>query len=149
MARAFSIVELLIVAAIIGILAAIVLPTISGQTMEAKEAAARDNLRILRSAIELYAAQHRGVAPGYAGDDPQAGASEATFRQQMVTDDGYLRSLPENPFNGLDTIYVIGNSESLPPAATGTYGWIYKPSVQTIRLDWPGSTPDGVPYYDL
>ena len=67
MAKAFSIAELVIVAAIIGILAALAVPTLHSHSMEAKEAAARENLQLLRGAIELYAARHAGVPPGYRG----------------------------------------------------------------------------------
>ena len=67
MRRGFSLVEILIVVAILGILAAIVLPEFQAHTQQAKEAAAKDNLRILRQQIELYAAQHNGLAPGYIG----------------------------------------------------------------------------------
>ncbi|RKY11715.1 MAG: hypothetical protein DRP65_03460, partial [Planctomycetota bacterium] len=50
MKKAFSLVELLIVVAILGILAAIVVPEFQTYTQQAKEAAAKDNLRILRNA---------------------------------------------------------------------------------------------------
>ena len=61
----FTLVELMIVVAILGVLAAIVLPEFAGHIQQAKESAAKDNLRILREAIERYAADHNGVPPGY------------------------------------------------------------------------------------
>ena len=63
MKRAFSIAELMIVLAVLGILAAIVVPHFRSYTTQAKEAVAKDHLRLLRSAIELYAVQHHGVPP--------------------------------------------------------------------------------------
>ncbi len=66
---AFTLVEILIVVAILGILAAIVLPTFQDHVQQARESAAKDNLRILRNAIEVYAAQHNDVPPGYPNDD--------------------------------------------------------------------------------
>lgn len=72
MKKAFTLVEILIVVAILGILAAIVLPQFQSHTQQAKESAAKDNLRILRNAIELYAAQHDGVPPGYPNGDTTA-----------------------------------------------------------------------------
>ena len=69
MKKAFTLVEILIVVTILGILAAIALPTFQGHIIQAKEAAAKDNLRILRNAIELYAAQHNDMPPGYINGD--------------------------------------------------------------------------------
>lgn len=148
MKQAFSIVELIIVVAILGILAAIVLPQFQSHATQAKEAAAKDNLRVLRSAIELYAAKHSGVAPGYKDNDPSTAPSSDYFRQQTVLDSHYFVKMPQNPFNKLDTIKMIGNAEALPAEATGNFGWIYQPATETIRLDWPGVDKDGMRYYD-
>lgn len=60
----FTLVELLIVVIILAILAAIVIPQFSSSTVDAKESALDNNLNALRSAIELYKAQHNGAYPG-------------------------------------------------------------------------------------
>jgi prepilin-type N-terminal cleavage/methylation domain-containing protein len=60
----FTLVELLIVVIILAVLAAIVVPQFSASTTDAKEAALDANLARIRSAIELYAAQHGGSYPG-------------------------------------------------------------------------------------
>lgn len=139
----------MIVACIIGILAALVVPFVQGQATDAKTAAAKDNLRILRSTIELYAANHSGVPPGYEGDSRSGTLDETFFRNQTVVDESYMRRVPQNPFNNLDSILMIGNGKTFPSEATGDYGWIYQPSTQTIRLDWPGTDEEGVRYFDL
>jgi len=146
MKKAFSITELVIVVAILGIMAAIVLPYFRGEATEAKEAAAKDNLRILRGAINLYAARHGGVAPGYTDGTPGGDLDPDCFVEQTVVEDECLRRMPANPFNNLETILMIGNGDALPAAATGQYGWIYQASTKTVRLDWPGADADGVPY---
>jgi type IV pilus assembly protein PilA len=148
MRKAFSIAELVIIVAIIGILAALVVPYFRNQTTQAKESAARYDLRVLRGAIELYATRHEGVAPGYALDDPSGAVGEAIFRQQTLAEDGSLRRMPVNPFNEFDTMLILGNDEVLPAQATGTYGWIYQPATKIIRLDWPGTDDGGVRYFD-
>jgi general secretion pathway protein G len=62
--RGFTLVELLIVVIILAILAAIVIPQFSSSTVDAQEAALDSNLNGIRSAIELYRAQHNGAYPG-------------------------------------------------------------------------------------
>jgi len=148
MKRAFSIVELMIVVAVLGILAAIVVPHFRSHTTQAKEAVAKDHLRMLRSAIELYPARHGGVPPGYKDNDPQTIPSSVYFQQQVILQGNYLRKMPKNAFNKLDTMNVLGNSETFPAEATGDYGWIYQPATKTIRLDWAGTDKYGIRYYD-
>ncbi|HSV27825.1 MAG TPA: prepilin-type N-terminal cleavage/methylation domain-containing protein [Sedimentisphaerales bacterium] len=163
-ARAFSLVELLIIVAIIGILAAVVMPTVVTHSRRAKEAAARENLQILRSAIELYAAQHNGIPPGYFGGDVTTTPNQLVFMLQMLRstdirgflgDTGdpafpygpYLTSIPVNPLNGLRSIRMVDNTEPFPEPA-GKHGFIYQPATKTIRLDTPGNDLQGVPYID-
>jgi len=146
MAIAFSIAELVIVIAVIGIMAALVVPCIQGQAMEAKEAAAKDNLRALRGAIELYAASHTGVAPGYVDNDPGGNADETCFLNQMIVAESYLRQMPVNPFNNLKSILMVDNGASFQP--TGDHGWLYQPATKTIRLDWRGRDRNNMPYVE-
>jgi len=56
--------EMLIVVAILGILAALVLPTFQGHIQQAKESAAKDNLRILRNAIGTLRRSAQWRPPG-------------------------------------------------------------------------------------
>ncbi len=142
--RAFSITELVIVLAILGIMAAIVLPCFNGQATQAKSAVAKDSLRILREAIDLYASRHGGTSPGYASGEPDADR----FVEQMVVEGECLRRVPENPFNNLNTILMVADEESFPTTATGDYGWIYQPATRTMRLDWPKCDTDDVCYLD-
>lgn len=146
--RGFSVVELLIVVAILGILAAIVVPQFQSQSTRAKGAVAKDNLRILRSAIELYTAQHGGIPPGYENDDPQTPPTSAVFHDQLVVNRVYLAKIPKNPFNNLRNIRMIGNNEAFPEDAVDGYAWIYQAATKTIRLNWPGSDSSGLRYFD-
>jgi general secretion pathway protein G len=148
MKRGFSVVELMIVVSVLGILAAIVVPQFQGQSTQAKEAVARDSLRILRSAIELYTAQHSGVPPGYEDDNPQIPPTSSSFYDQLVVNRIYLSKIPKNPFNNLRDIRMIGNAETFPEKAIDGYGWVYQPATMTIRLNWPGSGSDGIRYFD-
>lgn len=148
MKKAFSLVEILIVVAILGILAAIVLPEFQSHSQEAKESAAKSNLHTLRTGIEVYTAQHNGVPPGYPNDDTTQNPGFIIFLLQMTKQEHYLSELPQNPFSGMRTIKFIGNGEQFPAEATGGFGCIYKPLTKQIRLDWPGADSKGVRYYD-
>ncbi len=147
-ARAFSLTELVIVVAILGIMAAIVLPYFNGEATQAKSAAVKDNLRVLREAIELYTTKHGGVAPGYTGGSPSGTPDADCFVQQLIVEEECLRRMPENPFNDLATILMVADGDAFPSPATGDYGWIYQPATRTLRIDWPGCDLDDVPYLD-
>jgi general secretion pathway protein G len=150
MKKAFTLVELLIVVAIIGILAAIVLPALQGHIQQAKESAAKDNLRILRNIIEIYAARHNGIPPGYSNDNPSLLPSFGIFSFQMIVSGNYILELPKNPFNDSAIIKMIGNNEDFPtePFVTKLYGWIYKPATKEIRLNWSGTDSAGAAYFN-
>ncbi len=139
---------MVIVAAILGIMAAIIVPQFQSQSTQAKKAVTKDHLRILRSAIELYTVQHRGIPPGYENDNPLNTPSSAVFLTQLMIDGNYLRKMPTNPFNNLKNIKIIGNSESFPQNPADEYGWIYQPATKNIRLSWSGTDPDGLRYFD-
>ncbi len=166
MKKAFSLVEILICVAIIGILAAIVLPAFQSNMTEAREAAAKDTLRILRNAIELYAVQHNGVPPGYPLGKTSLNPVYVFFITQLIhfsDKDGryntitrtaaypfgpYLSAIPKNPFNNLATVRMIANGQDMPAEADGIGGWVYKAATKKIKLNWPGTDSKGVRYYD-
>ena len=71
----FTLVELLIVAIILAILAAIIVPQFASTTTDATESALRANVTAMRSAIDLYRQQH-GEYPGV--DDATSGTAACT-----------------------------------------------------------------------
>jgi len=148
MRKAFSIAELIIVAAIIGILAALLVPSMHSHAMSAKEAATREDLQLLRGAIELSAVRHAGVPPGYEGGNQSSTPTAERFQNQLTVEDHCLLQIPENPFNNLNRVRIIGNEEAFPTEATGHDGWIYQPATKNIRVDWPGSDSHGIRYFD-
>ena len=150
MKRGFSLVELIIVVAVLGILAAIVTPEFLSHSQDAKETSAKENLRILRQQIELYTARHGGVPPGYLNDDKSQTSSYHIFFLQMVTNGNYLSDVPENPFNNNTIIYMVQNGEPFPaaPLETDLYGWIYQPENKNIKLNWPGTDSEGISCFD-
>lgn len=155
----------MIVLALIGILAAMVVPELHSPGEQAKEVAARNNLHLLRAAVELYAAQHHHVAPGHPNGDTSASPTAAVFSDQVLKASNefgqyaqpgtpgfplgpYLSNIPKNSFNGSRTVKIIGDREDFPPDATGDFGWMYKPAAKQFRLDWPGADEKGLRYFD-
>ena len=144
----FTLIEILIVVAILGIMAAIVIPLYEDNRQRAMESAAKENLRVLRNAVELYAARNGGIAPGYPANNINSPlVTENNFYLAMLSQ-GYIYAKAENPLNGLTTIKMIKNAEQFPIAATGGYGWVYKPQTKTLKLDWPGEDSQGTLYFN-
>lgn len=144
--RAFSLVEMLIVISILGIMAAIIIPAMKDHSQKAKEAAAKDNLRILRTAIEAYAAQHNGVPPGFPFDNPANEPSLAAFGVQLFSTPKYLPDMPRNPINDKDSLAIQADPLAADP--TDATGWIYSPTTRDMRLNVLGTDSEGVRYYD-
>jgi type II secretion system protein G len=145
---AFTLAEILIVVAVLGILAALIIPEYKGYAERAKESSAKENLQILRTAIERYAVQHNGIPPGYPGDVPLVPPGSKSFINQLTYQKAYLSEIPENPFNGLNTVMMIPNDTDMPESPTGSYGWIYKAQTKQIRLDYAGTDSQGQEYYN-
>ena len=147
--QGFTLVELMIVVSILGILAAIVIPEFQGHIQQAKEAAAKDNLRILRGTIERYAHDNNGVPPGYMNNNPIDIIAGAFFKAQL-TDSAkpYLSEIPKNPFNNKSDIATIENGNAMPGTPTDASGWIYKGNTKTIKLNTSGTDSSGTAYWD-
>lgn len=146
--NAFSLVELMIVVSILGILAAIVIPQFQDYTQQAKETAAKDNLRSFRNAIEHYANQNNDVAPGFPSNNPALVANYTDLVSQLIGDGNLLKTVPENPFTEDATFLILSSATPMPAAATGSQAWVYKPSTKELRLYNTGTDSQGVAYYD-
>lgn len=163
-AKAFTLVEILIVVVLLGIMAGIVIPTIGKSTTGARETTLAMNLNLLRRFIPVYTSQHEEVAPGYPGGDPTAAPTELAFLDQAMLSSNsqgqtaargtagypygpYLSKIPTNPFNQKDAVEVLANGVAFPAAADDSHGWIYKPETGEIRPDNTGTDDQGTTYY--
>ena len=80
MKQAFTLIELLMVVAIVAILAAVALPNLLEAQARAKTARARSDLRTVATALETYRVDNAGYpamrSPGFAGGPPILAGSE-------------------------------------------------------------------------
>lgn len=163
--NAFTIVELMIAVLIVGILAAVVVPTLRGHAETARESLAKDTLETIRIQIELYRLHHDGSLPGYANGFPvptfvlqlqftgtttiEGAASPSSIPSGAFINGPYLRELPENPFNGLSSIAYVFAWNDFSNAVDGTSsGWLYKKETGEFKINWPGTDSKGVPFYE-
>jgi prepilin-type N-terminal cleavage/methylation domain-containing protein len=124
----FTLIEMLVVVIILGILAMIIVPQITVSTEDARLNSLQTNLNTVRSAIEVYAAQHGNNYPGakktdgtgtdtVAGDLPTAlldqltlytdakGQTSTTLDRTNFPFGPYLKTgMPTNPYNDLGTV---------------------------------------------
>ena len=84
--KGFTLIEMLVVVIILGILAMIIVPQISVSTDDARVNTLQTNLNSIRSAIEVYAAQHANRYPGtYSeADGTTAVTSDALSKQAFL-----------------------------------------------------------------
>lgn len=92
--KGFMLLELIIVVAIIGILAAVAIPNLVGMTDEAKVAKIQSDLSTIGTAMEVYHVKKGGAYP--------------TDLSTLAGDNGYLKKVPEPP-TGAGDYTVTGN----------------------------------------
>ena len=163
--KAFTLVELILVVTILGILGALVIPTFRGHITLAKETAAKDNLKVFRSQIEIYKMNHNGVPPGYinGSEAPTAilalqftatttitgAVSPSTIPAGAYVNGPYIKKLPENPYNKLSDIAYVAQGTAFSAAVDGTSsGWLYKKETAEFKINYTGTDSEGVAFYD-
>lgn len=115
----FTLVELMVVLAVIALLVSIVAPHYTGRVNRAEEAVLRENLTIMREALDRHFAD--------------AGRYPATL-EELVTK-RYLRTIPSDPITQSTTTWVV-----IAPDDPG------KGSVYDVRSGAQGNGLNGKPY---
>ena len=93
----FTLVELMIVMAIIGVLAVIAVPSYIAAIKHAREAVLKEDLHILRAAIDSYT-MDKQKAPQSLDD---------------LVQEGYLKTIPEDPMTHSTSTWVTDTSDSM------------------------------------
>lgn len=122
-ARGFTLIELIVVMAIVALLAGIAAPRYFHSVERAKENSLRSSLRVMRDAIDHFAAD-RGRYP-------------ASLDELIQT--RYLRSLPDDPLTGGAGHWVV----LMPPPDADIGGQVYD-----VRSGSAQRAADGTLYAD-
>jgi prepilin-type N-terminal cleavage/methylation domain-containing protein len=120
--RAFTLIELLIVVAIIAILAAIAVPNFLEAQVRAKVSRAKSDMRSSVTALEAYVVDANAYPPpiGYVGPapftvvDPAQEPFEGFAPFRLTTPVAYISTLPID-------IFEVGNADEHPPKVTWHY----------------------------
>ena len=136
--RAFTLVELILVVIMLGLLAAIVIPKFASGRQDAGEAALKQNLKVLRTAIQRYFHHHNGVYPAAAaaGDGNGEAGTAAAFINQLAKYTDVLGAASDTQ----DATHVFGPylKTGIPVSSVGTISG--KSDVKVVIVN--GLTPD-------
>lgn len=100
--RGFTLIELMVVVAVIGVLAAMLVPTVSGLTSKARDARRKSDIESIATALEMFRDKYaRYPTPGEAGTNACGGwrgSNTNDFMQILITE-GFLKKYPADPIN--------------------------------------------------
>ncbi len=131
----FTLLELLVVVAIIGILSAIALPRLVVGPKRAKEAVLLTNLHTLREVLDQYYADKQRCAESL----------------EILVNDGYLRGLPIDPMTGYadwTTEPCEGDDADLSALTGGLDGFGSGPGIWDVHSSHGGTGMNGSNFSD-
>lgn len=120
----FTLIELMIVMAIIGILATLAIPRYTTAVEHAKEAVLKEDLHVMRQAIASYT-MDKGKAPQSLDDLVQS---------------GYLKVIPEDPMTHSTDTWVTDQSDAMYSLDES------QPGIDDVHSGSDQSGSDGKPY---
>ncbi len=120
----FTLVELMIVMAIIGILLMLAVPRFTTALLHARESALREDLQTMRTAIDSYT-MDKQKAPQSLDD---------------LVQDGYLRAIPEDPMTHSKDTWVTETSDDMSSVDQT------EPGIDNVHSGSDETGSDGQPY---
>ena len=120
----FTLIELIIVMTIIAILASIAIPSYMGAIKSAKEAVLKEDLHVMRNAIDSYT-MDKGKAPQSLDDLVQT---------------GYLKSIPTDPITHSTETWVTNTDDTLQSIEQS------EPGIDDVHSGSQENGSDGQPY---
>ncbi len=125
--KGFTLIEVMIAVAIIAILTTVVTPQFSGLIKKSKETKLKENLNILRNAIDVSFTKNNGRYP-----------EEITINMFKE------KRIPEDVVNDINQIYYNYDKEIIVNSDEG--GWVYNPILGEIRVNSNEKDLNGIPY---
>jgi general secretion pathway protein G len=125
----FTLLELLVVMTIVGILAAIAVPSLKNSPQRAREAALRENLFSMRSTIDAY----HGDKGAYPAD------------LQALVAEGYLRKIPVDPMTESAETWLLTYEELAEPENPDE---VPEPGIIDVHSASTATALDGTLYKD-
>ena len=117
--RGFTLIEMLVVMAIVALLLSLAMPRYNGALDRSKDTVLRENLKVVRTTLDKFYAD-RGRYPSTLDE---------------LVEKQYLRGVPIDPITESSTTWIL-----LEPRTKGVTG------IGDIRSGAPGATREGVPY---
>ncbi len=128
----FTLLELIIVIAIIGILATIAMPALRQVPRRANESVLKTNLRTMRDVIDQYHGDRGNYPPTL---------------EELVTK-GYLRKIPVDPMTKHNDTWILVYEEIDPDAPPAETEQGDGPGIIDVHSGSPVNSLDGTPYAD-
>lgn len=123
--HAFTLVEILIVVIILGILAAIVVPSFTNASTDAKRVSLVRQLHTIRSQIQLYIVEHEAL-PNSLATNTWIDLTERHMDTKGRPRGPYLPAPPRNSLNKFTNVHIVNVDPAFGDAVGGAeIGFIY------------------------
>ncbi len=136
--RGFTLLEMMVVVAIIAILAGILIPNFTRARAQAQTAACIGNMKTIATALELYYTDKQSYPPG--------ASIESSFMANNLN--GYLSSIPRDPAAVPNTYYLLTTVTAAENGGVAGYT-IWCPGAHdpaTLQNIAPGTTDTHIRY---